>query len=91
MSSVLSLGVRVPFGTPSSNEYFQTLPQEFAEAFGSAANQAGQQIVRRQLSVPPTIKIRPGMSLNVFVHKDVVFPGPYQWGVASRARRPHGN
>lgn len=82
MSSVLSMGARVPFGTPGQNEYYQTMPQQFAQEFGQAANQAGQQIVRRQLSVPPTIKIRPGMSLNVFVHRDLVLQ-PYQWGVAT--------
>lgn len=83
MSSVLSTGARIPFGTPGNNQYHQNLPQEFAQQFGESANQAGQSIVRRQLSVPPTIKIRRGFAANAFVHRDLVFPGPYQWGVAT--------
>ncbi len=39
-------------------------------------NQTGQQIVRRDLVVQPTITVRPGFSVNVIVNKDMVVP-PY--------------
>ena len=39
-------------------------------------NQAGQQIVTKQLQVQPTIKIRPGWRLRVIVNKDIVLQ-PY--------------
>ncbi|MGE5515187.1 MAG: TrbI/VirB10 family protein [Bacteroidota bacterium] len=37
-------------------------------------NQAGQQIVRRQLNVQPTLTVRPGWPLRVLVAKDIVLP-----------------
>ena len=39
-------------------------------------NQAGQQIVTKQLQVQPTLKIRPGWRLRVIVNKDIVLQ-PY--------------
>ncbi len=40
-------------------------------------NQAGQQIVQRQLQVPPTLTIRPGFPVRVIVTKDLVLE-PYR-------------
>lgn len=81
LSSVLSIGTRIPAGNPQG--YLPTLGQEFAQDFGNAANQAGQQIVRRELQRPPTIAIRPGMQFNVFVLKDLVLQ-PYTGAVARK-------
>lgn len=39
-------------------------------------NQAGQQIVTKQLQVQPTLKIRPGWRLRIIVNKDIVLQ-PY--------------
>ena len=39
-------------------------------------NDAGQQIVRRQLNVAPTLTIRPGFPLRVIVTRDLVLE-PY--------------
>jgi type IV secretion system protein VirB10 len=39
-------------------------------------NQAGQQIVTKQLQVQPTLKIRPGWRLRVIVNKDIILQ-PY--------------
>lgn len=36
-------------------------------------NQAGQQIIQRQLQVPPTLTIRPGFPVRVIVTRDLVF------------------
>jgi type IV secretion system protein VirB10 len=79
LSSVLSMGARIPFGSPEN--YHETLAQEWARDFGSAANRAGQNIVNRELNRKPTIDIRPGMSLNVFVHRDMLLQ-PYTDAVA---------
>lgn len=39
-------------------------------------NQAGQQIIRRQLNVQPTITVRPGMPVRVIVTRDLILePG----------------
>ncbi|SFA95303.1 type IV secretion system protein VirB10 [Rhizobium sp. NFR07] len=40
-------------------------------------NQAGQQIVQRQLQVPPTLTMRPGFPVRVIVTKDLVLE-PYR-------------
>jgi type IV secretion system protein VirB10 len=36
-------------------------------------NDAGQQIIRRQLNVPPTLTIKPGFPVRVIVTRDLVF------------------
>jgi type IV secretion system protein VirB10 len=53
-----------------------TVPQLWANGGAQAVNQTGQQIVRRDLVVQPTITVRPGFSVNVIVNKDMVVP-PY--------------
>jgi type IV secretion system protein TrbI len=45
----------------------------------TGANEAGQEIVRRNLDVQPTITIRPGWRLGVLVNKDIVLK-PYEGG-----------
>jgi type IV secretion system protein VirB10 len=41
------------------------------------ANQVGQEITRRNLSIQPTLTVRPGFQVNVMVNKDLVLR-PYQ-------------
>ncbi|CAB3772161.1 TrbI/VirB10 family protein [Paraburkholderia solisilvae] len=41
------------------------------------ANQVGQEITRRDLSIQPTLTVRPGFQVNVMVNKDMVLR-PYQ-------------
>tara|TARA_R110002020_G_scaffold263353_2_gene477773 strand:+ start:2259 stop:3431 length:1173 start_codon:yes stop_codon:yes gene_type:complete len=45
----------------------------------TGANEAGQEIVRRNLDVQPSITIRPGWRLGVLVNKDIVLK-PYEGG-----------
>ena len=40
-------------------------------------NQTGQQLVRRNLNIQPTITIRPGFPVRVIVNRDLVL-APYQ-------------
>jgi type IV secretion system protein VirB10 len=40
-------------------------------------NQTGQQVVRRNLNIQPTITIRPGFRVRVIVNRDLVL-APYQ-------------
>lgn len=72
LSSVLSVGSRVPFGNQEG--FAPTLTQEFAQDFASAANRAGQSLVNRELSRKPTIDVAPGRSFNIFAHRDMVLP-----------------
>jgi type IV secretory pathway VirB10-like protein len=65
-----------------------TVPQTWARGAASEINQAGQHVTQRNLSIQPTIHIRPGFSVNVIVTKDLVMPGPYP--VDAPAPRPQG-
>lgn len=42
-----------------------------------AINDAGQQIIQRQLQVPPTLTIRPGFPVRVIATRDLVLE-PYR-------------
>ena len=65
-------------GEAGDTDKFQpTVEQQLAAEAGAGVNQAGQQIVGRQLSVPPTIEVRPGWPFNVMVNKDIVLK-PYE-------------
>ena len=34
-------------------------------------------MLRREMNVQPTLRIRPGYRFNVLVNKDLIFEGPY--------------
>jgi type IV secretion system protein VirB10 len=44
---------------------------------GDTLNQTGQQVVRRNLNIQPTLTIRPGFPVRVIVNRDLVL-APYQ-------------
>ena len=47
------------------------------DRMGDTINQAGQQIIQRQLQVAPTLTIRPGFPVRVIVTRDLVLE-PYR-------------
>jgi len=56
--------------TPSAQEVA-------AGALGQQINATAGALIDRELRVPPTLVLRPGMGCNVVVTADLVFPGPY--------------
>ncbi len=70
LSSVLSVSSEI--GRDSDNDILGAL----RDGGQRTINQAGQQIITKQLSVQPTITIRPGWRLRVIVNKDLVLQ-PY--------------
>jgi type IV secretion system protein VirB10 len=56
-----------------------SLPQTWARSAAGEMNAAGQQITRRNITIQPTITVRPGFSVNVIVTKDLILP-PRQGG-----------
>jgi type IV secretion system protein TrbI len=66
------LGVGAELATDDSNR----LVQAIRDGGQSTINDAGQQIVRRQLNVTPTLTIRPGFPVRVIVTRDLVLE-PY--------------
>ena len=73
LSSVLSVGATMSGGDyDGSND--MSMDEVFAANAGEEINSAGEKITRKNLDVQPTIKIRPGFSVNVLVNKDMVIP-----------------
>ena len=71
LSTLLSFGAEM--ATDSDDDLVRALRQGGQTTF----NQAGQEIVRRQLNVPPTLTIRPGFPVRVLVSRDLVLA---PWG-----------
>ena len=51
--------------------------QVAAGAVGQELAQVATQLLQRDLAVQPTLRIRQGTAVNVFVNADLTFPGPY--------------
>lgn len=71
------LGLHWPTGGIPAKQQSVTRPVRFrsAKQLGhgqDTINDAGQQIVRRQLNIAPTLTIRPGFPVRVIVTRDLV-------------------
>lgn len=51
--------------------------ETLSEELGRQWSQTGQELIRRNLNIAPTIKVRPGFRLNVMVSKDMILK-PYR-------------
>ena len=69
------LGVGAELGSDDEGDIARALRRSAQ----TGANEAGQEIVRRNLGVQPTITIRPGWRFGILVSKDIVLQ-PYQRG-----------
>jgi type IV secretory pathway VirB10-like protein len=72
LSTLLGVGTATTFGSGQSD-----LVQAIEQSTEESTNQAGQRIVEKDLNIQPTIAIRPGWPLRVFLSKDLVLR-PYQ-------------
>jgi type IV secretion system protein VirB10 len=66
LSTLLGVGTELTLDNESD------LVRAVRESSQQSASQAGQQIVSRNLDIPPTLTVRPGWPLRVIVHKDLV-------------------
>ena len=64
-----ALGVGAALGSDGDDDIARALRQGVQET----VNQTGQQIVRRQLDVQPTLTLRAGLPLTILVTRDIVF------------------
>lgn len=71
LSTVLSVGAEV-----GSSQEEDEIVRALRRGGSDSVNQTGQQVVRRNLNVQPTITVRPGWPMRVIVAKDVVLT-PY--------------
>jgi len=76
MAAALStvLGVGAELGATSGDSAIVTALRRGST---DSLNQTGQQVVRRNLNIQPTITIRPGFPVRVIVNRDIVL-APYQ-------------
>jgi type IV secretory pathway VirB10-like protein len=68
LSSILGVGTELGTGD-DQNEILQALRRGGSDTL----NDVGQEIVRRNLDIPPTITIRQGFPIRVMVSRDLVF------------------
>jgi type IV secretion system protein TrbI len=72
------LGVGAELGSSSDDgSANSTIIQALRRGTGNSLNQTGQQIVRRNLNIQPTLTIRPGFPVRVIVNRDLVLE-PYK-------------
>lgn len=67
LSTLLSFGSQLA-ADDSSSELIRAL----RDGGQNTLSQAGQEIVRRQLNVPPTLTVRPGFPVRVIIKRDLV-------------------
>jgi type IV secretion system protein TrbI len=75
LSTILGVGAELGSGadTGSNTDILQALRLSAANSL----NQTGQQVVRRNLNIQPTLTIRPGFPVRVIVNRDLVIE-PYR-------------
>jgi type IV secretion system protein VirB10 len=67
LSTILAIGAE----TGSAND--DALTRALRRGTQDSVTRSGEQIIQRELGVPPTLAIRPGMPLRVIVARDIVF------------------
>ena len=76
LSTLLGVGVELGSGSDTGNGSNAIL-QALRRGAGDSLNQTGQQIVRRNLNIQPTLTVRPGFPVRVIVNRDLVLE-PYR-------------
>jgi type IV secretion system protein TrbI len=76
LSTLLSVGSEVNAGA-NTNTNNATILQALRQGFGNSMSQTGQQLVRQQMNIQPTLTIRPGFPVRVMVNRDLVLE-PYR-------------
>jgi type IV secretion system protein VirB10 len=72
LSTLLSVGTELGSSGNDSD-----IIQALRRGAGDSLNQTGQQVVRRNLNIQPTLTIRPGFPVRVIVNRDLVLE-PYK-------------
>ncbi len=77
LAKAAGLSTLLAVGTELATSDEDRLIRAIRDGAQDTINQAGQQIVQRQLQVAPTLTIRPGFPVRVIVTRDLVFE-PYR-------------
>jgi type IV secretion system protein TrbI len=76
LSTVLGVGSELGAGADADNGN-SAIIQALRRGAGDSLNQTGQQVVRRNLNIQPTLTIRPGFPVRVMITRDLVLE-PYK-------------
>jgi type IV secretion system protein VirB10 len=76
--SVISAGIQLS-QIPQYGQNFQgpTAGNVLGAAVGQQFGSVSADLLRRGMTLAPTLEIRPGYPFNIMVTQDLVFPGPY--------------
>lgn len=77
LTSMFAAGIELSQGTNSSVLQTPSVTQQVGQAVGQQVGQLGVEVTRRNLTIQPTIIVRPGYRFFVRVEKDLLFKGPY--------------
>jgi type IV secretory pathway VirB10-like protein len=77
LAKAAGLSTLLSFGAELATDSDDDLVRALREGGQTTFNQAGQEIIRRQLNIPPTLTIRPGFPMRVLVSRDLVLA---PWG-----------
>jgi len=72
-----SLGIATELGSGFDPGNDSNAIQALRRRTGDALNQTGQQVVRRNLNIQPTLTIRPGFPVRVIINRDLLLE-PYR-------------
>jgi len=72
LSTILAVGTEL-----GSDQNDSDIIRALRRGTGDTLNQAGQQVVRRNLNVQPTLTIRPGFPVRVSANRDLILE-PYR-------------
>ena len=75
LSTLLGVGTELGSGADGGNNL--DIIQALRLSAANSLNQTGQQVVRRNLNIQPTLTIRPGFPVRVIVNRDLVLE-PYR-------------
>jgi len=75
LSTLLGVGAELGSGADGGNNL--DIIQALRLGAANSLNQTGQQVVRRNLNIQPTLTIRPGFPVRVIVNRDIILE-PYK-------------
>jgi type IV secretion system protein VirB10 len=78
LASVFVAGAEIVYDSDSNGNSDNKSPRDVAaESAAGSIIDMGAKIMNRAADIQPTITIRPGKKMGIFVQRDVVFPFPY--------------
>ena len=75
--TLLDFGIQEAAGNTTGNVY-PTPAQQFATSLSQNLGNVAQQIINEQISLAPTLKVRPGFTFDIVVTKNIIFRRPYR-------------